>query len=59
MMKMKNKTRGVRPSASGFNESQLARRCGVTASTIHRVLAGERRPGATLSRNLRRLGVNI
>lgn len=53
------KNRRVRQSASGYNESQLARRCGVTPGTIHRVLTGERRPGAVLAGNLRRLGVRI
>ncbi len=53
------KNRRVRQSASGYNESQLARRCGVTPGTIHRVLTGERRPSAVLAGNLRRLGVRI
>lgn len=59
MTKKDNKPRGARPSASGYNESQLARRCGVSAGTIHRVLTGERRPGAVLAGNLRRLGVRV
>ena len=33
-----------RPSASGYNESELARAVGVSPSTVHRVLAGERKP---------------
>lgn len=56
---VKQGKRRVRPSASGYNESQLARRCGVTAGTIHRILTGERRPGAALAVNLRRLGVRV
>lgn len=59
MGKQNDKSRRVRPSASGYNESLLARRCGVTAGTIHRVLTGERRAGVALANNLRRLGVRI
>lgn len=47
-----------RPSASGYNESELARAVGVSPSTVHRVLAGERRPSAALARALVRAGVS-
>lgn len=47
-----------RRSASGYNESELARRAGVSASTVHRVLSGERRPSAALARALVRAGVS-
>ena len=47
-----------RPSASGYNESELARAVGVSPSTVHRVLAGERKPSAALARALVRAGVS-
>ena len=47
-----------RPSASGYNESELARAAGVSPSTVHRVLAGERKPSAALARALVRAGVS-
>ena len=48
----------TRPSASGYNESELARAVGVSPSTVHRVLAGERKPSAALARALVRAGVS-
>lgn len=51
--------RTVRPSRSGWNESELARRTGYSASTIHRVLAGERTAGPALGRALRMCGVKV
>ena len=48
----------TRPSASGYNESALARAVGVSPSTVHRVLAGERKPSAALARALVRAGVS-
>ena len=50
-----NHRRSPRPSASGYNESELARAVGVSPSTVHRVLAGERKP---LARALVRAGVS-
>ena len=47
-----------RPSASGYNESELARAVGVSPSPVHRVLAGERKPSAALARALVRAGVS-
>ena len=47
-----------RPSSSGYNESELARAVGVSPSTVHRVLAGERKPSAALARALVRAGVS-
>ena len=51
--------RGVRASRSGYNESKLARQTGYSPSTIHRVLAGERRASSRLCDALRRCGVDI
>ena len=53
-----NHRRSSRPSASGYNESELARAVGVSPSTVHRVLAGERKPSAALARALVRAGVS-
>ncbi|MBR4652299.1 MAG: helix-turn-helix transcriptional regulator [Kiritimatiellae bacterium] len=53
-----NHRRSPRPSASGYNESELARAVGVSPSTVHRVLAGERKPSAALARALVRAGVS-
>ena len=53
-----NHRRSPRPSASGYNESELARAGGVSPSTVHRVLAGERKPSAALARALVRAGVS-
>jgi len=53
-----NHPRSPRPSASGYNESELARAVGVSPSTVHRVLAGERKPSAALARALVRAGVS-
>ena len=50
--------KSLRPSASGYNESELARAVGVSPSTVHRVLAGERKPSAALARALVRAGVS-
>lgn len=50
--------RKARRSASGYNESELARAVGVSPSTVHRVLAGERKPSAALARALVRAGVS-
>ena len=50
--------KSCRPSASGYNESELARAVGVSPSTVHRVLAGERKPSAALARALVRAGVS-
>jgi transcriptional regulator with XRE-family HTH domain len=50
--------RSLRRSASGYNESELARAVGVSPSTVHRVLAGERKPSAALARALVRAGVS-
>ena len=50
--------RKSRRSASGYNESELARTVGVSPSTVHRVLAGERKPSAALARALVRAGVS-
>ena len=52
------KSAGKKPSASGYNESELARAVGVSPSTVHRVLAGERKPSAALARALVRAGVS-
>lgn len=65
MKKMKNKKnrlaagRQVRPSASGYNESAIAREIGYSASTVHRVLSGERLAGPNLQRALSAIGVAI
>ena len=53
-----NHRRSPRRSASGYNESELARAVGVSPSTVHRVLAGERKPSAALARALVRAGVS-
>jgi len=50
--------KSLRPSASGYNESELARAVGVSPSTVHRILAGERKPSVALARALIRAGVS-
>lgn len=49
----------IRPSQSGYNESALARRLGVSASHLHRVLSGERSASARIVQGLKRLGVKL